>query len=310
MPSQHFKGVYPATPAPYTPDGQLNRRMLADLVEAQLQAGVNGFYVSGGTGEGILHSVEERIETVRIVMDQVRGRCRVIAHVGTVSTRDAVALARGVASLGVDAISALPPILYRVPFKSILDFYARIASEAGKPMLAYYIPGMNGLTFTADQFDELLAVENVVGVKFSEYNLFLMQQILDRHPESVVMSGNDEVLLPALSIGAHGAIGLTPNIMPALFVELYDAFLRGDLKTALELQAKANRVIRIMLECGAGGLGALKPVLRMIGFDCGAPREPLPQLDVAEIDRLRRQLTEIDFFSDPIYLAWAKDRVR
>jgi len=114
--------------------------------------------------------------------------------------------------------------------------------------------------------------------------------------------------LPALCVGAHGAIGLTFNFMPTVYVEIYQAFSAGDLETARELQYKANRVIPIVLEYGAGGLAAIKPIMRTIGFECGSVRGPLPRLDQSAIERMHRQLTEVGFFSDPIYTAWAKGR--
>ena len=305
---QPFRGVYPATLTPYTPDGKLNGPLLCELVETHLATGVDGFYIGGGTGEGILQTVDERIESVRLVMAQVSGRAQVIAHVGAVTTSDAVRLAREVAALGVDAVSALPPIFYRVPLDSVLKFYREIAAAAAKPMLAYYIPGLNGITFTRDDFDQLFAIEHVVGVKFSHGDLFLLQQLVERHPDAVVMSGNDEILLSALAAGAHGSIGLTLNIMPTLYVQLYQAFANGDITTAQALQAKANRLIQLLLTYGSGGIGGLKPLMKMIGFDCGVARPPLPDLDQAACRRLREQLTEIGFFSDPIYVAWSQGR--
>ena len=302
-----LRGIYPATLTPYIPSGQVNGPTLKRLVEAHLHAGVNGFYVGGATGEGILQTVDERLAAAKFVMEQVGGRCQVVVHVGAVAADDAVKLARAVAALGVDAIAALPPIFYKVPFDAVVDFYRQVASAAGLPLLVYYIPGLNGLTFSDEQFDELLAIDHVVGIKFSDYNLFVMQQLLERHRQAVVMSGNDEVLLPALSIGAHGSIGLTLNIMPGLYVALYRAVTAGDFRTAQELQHKANRLIAIILRFGAGGGSAVKPIMNMIGFDCGAPRLPLPALDGPQTDRLREQLTRIGFFNDPIYTGWAKD---
>ncbi len=308
MAKHELSGIYPATPTPHGADGKLNGPVLQRLVEAQLRAGVDGFYVSGATGEGILHSVEERVETVRLIMDQVGGRCKVIAHVGAQTTDDAVHLAGQVAALGVDALSALPPLFYKVPFAAVVDFYRQIATAGGKPLLAYYIPALSGTAFTVDQFDELLAIKHVVGVKFSDYNFFVMEQILARHKDAVVMSGNDEVMVGSLSIGAAGAIGLTLNLMPALYAQLYRVHAASDIDSARQLQNKANRLIAMILGHGAGGIVVLKPILKMLGFDCGAPRGPLPALDEAAECELREQLDGIGFFEDPIYSAWATDQ--
>jgi len=146
-----------------------------------------------------------------------------------------------------------------------------------------------------------LSAPHMVGVKFSDYNLFFMSQIREQHPNAVVMSGNDEVMLAALAMGAHGSIGMTLNIMPKLYVSLYQAHADGQLARARELQYKANRVIHIILTMGPGSMSVVKPVMKMIGFDCGEPRGPLPSTDQKTCDQIQRALEEVSFFSDPDY---------
>ena len=298
---RELKGIYSALVTPFTDSGEVDEQVLARIVAHQLDAGVDGFYVSGGTGEGILQTVPQRARAVRVVMDQVAGRAGVIAHVGATAAQDAVELAGQAAALGVDAVSALPPIFYKVPFGATLAYYSQVAQAARVPMLAYYIPGVSGISFSVAEFAQLLAVPHMVGVKFSDYNLFVMSQVRDLHPSAVIMSGNDEVMLAALTMGAHGAIGLTLNLMPKLYVRIYQAHGDGQMARARELQYKANRVIHVLMTVGPGAISVVKPVMKMIGFDCGEPRGPLPPTDRQTCDQIHRALDDIGFFGDPDY---------
>lgn len=301
---EHFKGIYPAIVTPITEVGTLNKPAIEKLMDYQMGAGVDGFYVGGTTGEGILHDVPTRQSLTRLAVNRARGKAKVIVHVAACATEDAVTLALDAANAGADAVSAVPPIFYKVGFQGLYQYYRAIAEASDLPLIIYHIPALTGLDLSLDELGKLFEIPNVEGIKFSDYNLFQLHRICEHYPEVTVFSGNDEVLLPALVMGAHGSIGLTLNIMPRLYVELYRAFSSGDFKTAQELQYKANRLISIILTCGP--ITALKPIMQMIGFDCGLPRCPIPQLNRSAMDRIHQQLTDIGFFSDPIYTEWAK----
>ncbi len=112
-------------------------------MEFHLQSGVDGFYISGTTGQGILQSVAERTEVMRAVIERVQARAKVIVHVAAPTTKDAAALAGEAGSLGADAVSSVPPLFFRVPFDGVLDYYGTVAEAAGLPLLVYYIPGLS-----------------------------------------------------------------------------------------------------------------------------------------------------------------------
>jgi N-acetylneuraminate lyase len=290
-----LQGVYPAIVTPFTEAGALDLKALEKVLEMQLSAGVDGFYVGGSTGEGILQDIATRRTMMRFVADRVRGKAKVIVHVAACATEDAVTLAREAASAGADAVSALPPIFYKVGFDAVERYYRTIAEATDLPLLAYYIPALSGWTFSAAEMARLLAIPGVGGLKFSDYNLFLLHGLREHHPQATVLSGNDEVFLPALVMGAHGSIGLTLNFMPRLYVGIYRAYRAGNLTEAQRLQFQANRITEIVLRYGA--LAACKAALKMLGIDCGPCRGPILSLTDGASDALRRELEAAGFFA-------------
>jgi len=290
-----IKGVYPAIVTPFDTEGRVNEKVLGDLVEYHIAAGVDGFYVCGGTGLGLLLNIEERNTVLRKVVEQTDGRVRVMAHVGAMNTRDAVILAKDAAAIGADFLSALSPLIYSVGSRAVADYYRAIAGAADLPMIGYYNPEMTGVAHSQDEIADLLTIENMAGLKFSDNNLYLMQQVIESFPEAVIMSGQDHILLPALTMGCNGFIGLTTNFMPALYVKLYKAFGNGDYKLAGELQFQANRIIKVMLTTFP--VSAVLYVMDMLGFPCGKPRPPLGPLNNEEYKKLRDQLDESGLFS-------------
>lgn len=294
---QQLKGVYPALVTPFTRSDEINLDVLAQIVDYHIEAGVDGFYVGGTTGEGILQTTDERARVARAVVEQARGRARVIVHVAAPATKDAAALAAQAASIGADVVSSVPPIFFKVPFAGVLEYYRAIANAAGLPMLAYYIPALTGSTFSLREMARLLSLENVIGMKFTGYDLFLMRNIIEQNPASVVMSGEDQIFLPSLVMGVRGCIGATLNFMPKIFIGIHKAYIGGNMAGAQELQYKANRAITIIVAHGT--CSAVMAAMKMIGLDCGAPRGPLPELNESECAQMRGELDAIGFFSDP-----------
>lgn len=291
-----LKGIIPALLTPFDSQGNVHTETIRRLIRYQLDAGVRGFFVNGSTGEGLLMNVEERQLVLETALDAVAGQVPVIAHVGAMSTRDAVALARHAAEAGAAAVSSIPPIYFPVDLAAMKAYYQHIADAAnGVPMWIYYIPSATGVTLTQPMFMELLDIEQIVGVKFTSYNFFEMRNLIElaQPRELAVLSGPDEMCLPALTMGAAGAIGTTYNLLPAHFVGLYEAFRRGNLAEAQRLQYEGNRVIRALLSVPL--MAAIKEVLTMAGFDCGEPRGPQRPLTAAEREKLLTNLQSTAF---------------
>jgi N-acetylneuraminate lyase len=282
-----IRGILPALLTPMDDDGvSVNLAAQRRLVEFHIQSGASGFFVCGGTGEGLLLSPEERRDVLATVVAAAGGRARVIAHVGALDTRSACDLAAHAAGLGVDAVSAVPPVYFRVDQDALYDHYRLIAAAAaGTPVYPYHIPSATGVEISAEVMSRLVEIPAVRGIKYSSYNLYDMRNIIELAPDRLtVLSGFDEVCLAGLCMGAHGAIGSTYNVMPATFAALYQAVRAGDLATAQALQFRANRVIKALLSVPL--IAGLKAVLSSRGHDCGGPRRPHRPLRPDERQRL------------------------
>ncbi|MFZ5916541.1 MAG: dihydrodipicolinate synthase family protein [Chloroflexota bacterium] len=290
-------GIMPALLTPFDREGNVNPAMIRDLIEFQLAHGVSGFYVTGSTGEGLLLSEAERKLVVETAVDQVRGRAPVVAHVGAIGTRSARALAVQAQEAGADAISSIPPIYYHVGAEGIRQYYAQVAGASSLPFYVYNIPATTGVDVSVDIMRDLVAaLPTLRGIKYTSHNFFEMRKLIELEGGCLnVVSGPDEMMIAGQAMGADGAIGTTYNILPRLFVQAYQAINAGDLARARELQAQGNRVIAVFQKFPA--LSAVKEMMRLIGFDCGAARSPNLPLTEAQRGQVREILQEIDFFA-------------
>lgn len=286
-----FHGIWPAMLTPFDQAGEVDLPAIDRLVEYQLSEGAHGFYVCGSTGEGLLMNVKERASVAERVVRQVRGRVPVMIHVGAIPTRDAAALAAHAGEVGADAVAAIPPTFFGYTFNAIKAHYQAIGAAARIPMYIYNIPHASGVNVTPPMVAEMRReIPNLAGIKFTSFNFYEMRQIIELG-DLIVLSGPDEMCLPALVMGVPGAIGSTYNVMTRHFVAMYDAYRAGRLAEAQELQFQANRIIRTWL----GYPGALKVMMRWQGIPVGEPRRPLEPLPAEKEAALAADLLAVGY---------------
>jgi N-acetylneuraminate lyase len=283
-----FKGMYPALVSPRDDQGEFSANAFEKLIGHIYEQGSHGVYVAGNTGEGYLMTLEERKLATEIAVKTSRGNGRVVVHVGAPSERDAVALAKHASDAGADAISSLPPYVQGYKFADILAYYRELAVVSELPLFVYYIPVVTHQEFSMDQIEEMLDVEGVIGLKFTNHNLYLMEGVLNGRHRPHIFNGHDEVALAGITMGAQAGIGTFYNLMPAHFVGIYESVLNRDLETGRKLQGEVNRLIRICQKYG--GHASVRAVLRWQGIDCGDPVKPTRPLDEADLASLRREL--------------------
>ncbi|MCD6291145.1 MAG: dihydrodipicolinate synthase family protein [Anaerolineae bacterium] len=285
-------GVWPALLTPFTPDGRVNESVLRDLVEYLLEKRVDGFYVCGTTGEGIFMPVDDRRRVAEIVLDQVKDRVPVIVHVGSIAVGDAVTLARHAQEVGAAAVSSIIPPLYR-DAASVYAYFSKVAEAVPDLPFLGYIFG--GPTDAVPLMRELMRIPNLAGTKYTGPNMHEFRQIVTlRDRDWTVFSGMDEQCLFAAMMGSTGNIGSTLNFMPGVYREIRKCCEAGDLKQGLALQIKANEVTSVLHAFGFPG--ALREVMRMLGFECGEPRLPNLPLSESKRDELRSRLEDTDFW--------------
>jgi N-acetylneuraminate lyase len=287
-----FHGAWPALITPTNPDGGVDVQVLRELCEHLIAKGIDGLYLNGATGEGLLQSIEERKRTVEQAMDQIGGRVPAIVHVGCVATRDAVELAEHAGQAGATGISSVLPLIGTGATSTRLHYTTIAAAVPGLPFYPYLYGGQ---TDAVTLMKELLyKIPNLAGCKYTGPNMFELQHLVELGDQTrkgwTIFSGMDEQCLFAATFGAPANIGSTLNLMPGVYRELRKSYERGDCARARDLQLGANRVTRVLIAYGFPG--ALREAMRLIGFDCGEPRPPMPFLPEEQRAPLRRELAD------------------
>ena len=290
---KQFKGIYAALMTPFGKDGKVNFDAMGKLIDRCIQSGVSGFYVCGSTGEGLLLSVRERNEIYAFVGEYAAGRAKLIAHVGSLATRDAVAMAKNVRKCGFDAVSAVPPFYYAYGFEEIAGYYRAIADAAGLPDTVYNFPNA-GTKFTIRDIEELFRDARFAGIKHTSQDLYQLERYKHLGREIAVFNGYDEMLLAGLSMGADGGIGSTYNCLPRTAVGIYKAFCEGRIADAQKLQTFLNEFVEQIVRYGV--FACEKEILTLTGIpmgDCRAPFRPLgeegKQAMKSIVNKLREQ---------------------
>ena len=282
-------GVYPALLTPFSKNG-INQQALRSLIDYNIKKGVTGFYVCGSSGEVFLLTPEERMAIYEIVADQVAGRVKLIAQVGCISTDQAIGFARRAKELHYDAVSAVSPFYYSFRFPEIKNYYRSIIEAGEMPMIMYNVPCTSNVNFSSDQIGEILSLDGVIGLKHTSNDFFALELLKNRFPEKVIFNGFDEMFLSGLSMGADGAIGSTFNHMAEKFIQIQKLFRENKPREALVIQSEANRIIKVLAECGV--MQANKEILCQLGFDFGVPRPPFGELTAEQKKRLRKEVTD------------------
>ncbi|MDL2294947.1 dihydrodipicolinate synthase family protein, partial [Ruminococcaceae bacterium OttesenSCG-928-D13] len=189
----NFGGVLPALVTAFNRNGEIDAKAMERLVKFNLEKGVTGFYVGGSTAESFMLSPEERKYALEIVMDAVEGKADIIANIGFFSTQQGIDLAKHAEKLGVSAISSVPPFYFKFNMEEYYAYYSDILEEVQLPMLIYNVPAMSGVNFTEQDFDRFFQHERIMGVKYTSYDLFLMQKLIQNHPTKTVFIGHDEI---------------------------------------------------------------------------------------------------------------------
>jgi|KNS7250_AmetaT_FD_contig_61_1330123_length_2442_multi_6_in_0_out_0_3 dihydrodipicolinate synthase/N-acetylneuraminate lyase len=294
-----FKGVFPAIITPFDRQGELNVDAFRKVMESNIQAGANGFWICGGTGESVYLTSEEIGRVAEASVDQSKGRATTIVHVGATTTSQAVLNAKASAKAGADAICCVPPFFYAPSEQSLVDFYKTVVDAAdGLPLFVYNLPQSTGTEITADIMETLVKeIPELKGVKHSAPNFENIRNFTSLGIST--FSGNGYMLLAALCNGAVGGIDGPLNIAPQLWVEVYKRFQSGDIQQAMNAQERANQLMDITRS-------SLFPAVfkhlvgEQVGVDCGDPRPPLPALSKTDAQELSHKVDALGLLPKPV----------
>jgi N-acetylneuraminate lyase len=270
-----FRGVFPAIVTPFEANGEFAAATFERLLARFYETGVQGVYACGQTGEGILQTVSMRQQVAESAVRCSPKDRTVILHVGATRLADAIALARHAERIGVTAVSSLPPA-GNYSFEELRGYYQQLAEASSLPLLVYYYPEASRISVTLEQLLDLCSIPNVVGLKFTDFDLYKLHQI--NLSGKVIFNGRDEVFAAGMLMGADGGIGTFYNLVPELFLQIYKSSMDGKWDEARRAQDQCNELIRITLLFPM--LSAVKTMLKWQGFDCGhclPPRQNLTQ---------------------------------
>ena len=293
-----LSGVIAATFTPMTGQGEVDCGLIPPMVDRLIADGVQGLYVCGSTGEGPSMTTAERKQVAAAFVDAAAGRIPVVVQVGHNAVAEARDLARHAASIGANAISAVPPSYYGIgSIDTLVATVAEIAEAAPQTAFYYYhIPMLSGLGFDAADIMEAAAerIPTLAGIKFSHTQLdMLIRCKAVGGGRFATLFGVDEMLLAAWAAGCDGAVGSTYNFMAPRYLEVLAAFEAGRIDDARRLQQQATVITRRIVK--KHGVSGLKAAMSLIGSDCGPTRLPLPQLSRAEIEQLHQEIVLAGF---------------
>lgn len=299
-----FKGVIPALLTVFDAEENIDETGMRQLVSHLIDQGVDGLYIAGSTGEGFTMTNEERKHVVEIIMDETAGRVPVVVHVGAIGTKITIELAEHAKACGAVGISSVPPFYYHFTEDQIVSYYQDIEEAVDLPMIVYNVPlaGLLGMNVIR----RLASLKGVAGIKYTAATQFEITEIKKEMGEDfLVYSGADEMALNGLLSGADGIIGSFYNIIPEVFMAIFQAKEDNNMELATQLQSTALDIIMIALSYPSF-YAVMKTILRWKGVQAGYCRRPFQNLSPEqEIEllcrykalKVERHIKDVDFLN-------------
>lgn len=281
-----FEGAGVALITPFTADGDVNYSKLEEIIEEQIAGGTDAIISCGTTGESSTMSHEEHLDVVRFTCKVVNKRIPVIAGTGSNSTKEAIYLSQEAEKAGADGLLIVTPYYNKATQGGLIKHYTMIAESVNIPILLYHIPGRTGVTMKPETIVKLCReVPNIVGVKEASGNFSTIAQIMNLADGCVdLYSGNDDQIVPLLSLGGKGVISVLSNVAPGQTHEICAAYFRGDVKKSCQMQLDAIPLINGLF-CEVNPI-PVKAAMNLMGKEVGPMRMPLTEMEPQNQEKL------------------------
>lgn len=286
-----FKGSYVALVTPFDENDNVNFEVLANLIDFHLKSHTDGLVVLGTTAEAATMSQEEKDEVVKFVVKKVNHKIPVIVGSGSNSTKLACLASKRYEELGADALLVITPYYNKTNHTGIIKHFSEVAKSTRLPIIMYNVPSRTGMSLTYEEIKELKEIPNICGIKEASGNISFVAKVATLIDDNFSMlSGNDDQIVPIMSLGGDGVISVLANIAPSVVHQITSLMLEGNYKDAYKLQLKYLTLANdLFLETNPI---PVKEALNYMGFKVGHVRLPLdemgPKKEVLhqEIDRL------------------------
>lgn len=283
-----FKGCGTAIATPFSKDG-VNFEVFKDIIEDQIKEGVDSIIVCGTTGESATMSEAERKDTIKFVVDTVNKRIPIIAGTGSNNTKSAIELTKYAESVGVDGVLVVTPYYNKATQKGLIEHYTKIANETKLPIIMYNVPSRTGVNILPETCLELSKIDNIVAIKEASGNISQVAKIASLCGNNLnIYSGNDDQIIPVLSLGGIGVISVLSNVKPKFTHDMVYDFLNGNIHEATKKQLESIELIENLF-CEVNPI-PVKAALNMLGYEYGVPRLPLTELDNSKKEQLEHIL--------------------
>ena len=271
-----FKGCGTAISTPFTNDG-VNFEALGKLLENQIQNNVDAIIVCGTTGEASTMTTKEKHDTIRFTVDTVARSVPVIAGTGGNNTANAIEMCKMAEELGVDGLLIVTPYYNKTTQNGLIAHYTEIAKNTTLPIIMYNVPSRTGVNILPETCFELSKIENIIAIKEASGNLSQVAKIASLCKENLcIYSGNDDQILPLLSLGGYGVISVLSNIAPKYTHDMVQNFLDNNIEKAKEMQLNCLNLVDALF-CEVNPI-PVKEALNILGYNYGTPRLPLIEL--------------------------------
>ncbi len=284
-----FTGAGVAIITPFNPDGSINFEGLGTNIDYQIENGTDAIIICGTTGEASTMTEAEHLECIRYAVERTNKRVPVIAGTGSNDTKTAIELSQEAEKLGADGLLLVTPYYNKTTQAGLIRHYTMIADSVNIPIILYNIPGRTGMAITVDTLKVLAEHKNIVAVKEASGNISYTAQVAAAVGDKMdIYSGNDDIIVPMMALGAKGVISVLSNIMPKETHELCQLCLDNNFAPAIEMQLKYLELINnLFIEVNPI---PCKAAMNMMGMPSGSLRMPLVDMSEANAAKLRASM--------------------
>lgn len=273
-----FTGAGVAIVTPFNEDESINYDKLDQLIDYHCNNGTDSIIICGTTGESATMSEKEHMECVKFAIERTKGRLPIIAGTGSNCTRTAIDMSKEAASYGADGLLVVTPYYNKATQEGLVGHYTAVAKEAKAPIIMYSVASRTGCNIEPATAAKLVKeVDNIVGIKEASGNISQVAKIMNLTDGNIdVYSGNDDQIVPVLSLGGKGVISVLSNVAPDEAHDICEKYFNGDVKGSTALQLKALPLIE-QLFCEVNPI-PVKKAMQLMGVDCGPLRMPLTEI--------------------------------
>ena len=285
-----FEGAGVALVTPFKANGDVNYDKLEEILEEQIAGGTDAIVICGTTGEASTMSPEEHLSVIKYGCEVVKGRIPVVAGTGSNCTREAVYMSQKAEEVGADGVLLVTPYYNKATQNGLIAHFTSIAESIKIPALLYHIPGRTGVTMKPETIVSLCKnVPNIVGVKEASGNFSSIATMMNMADGCIdVYSGNDDQIVPLLSMGGKGVISVLSNVAPKQTHDICQKFFDGDVKGSLQMQLDAIPLISALFS--EVNPIPVKAAMNMMGKEVGPLRLPLTEMEDAHKEVLKQAM--------------------